>query len=368
MTTQDLESTQQADIGDWLVANVGRVAVSVFVPLLTFIGLWQGFVFLRNSEAPQWLITIVAIVWGVGGVAALYFISNWFIEQLSPTWMTRLQPFIFVGPAMAILFWYLALPTIRTLYRSMFLRDTNQFVWFQNYVRVFTERQMLEALRNNVLWVLVGSTLCVVFGLAVAVLADRTRIENVAKALIFLPMAISFVGAGVIWRFVYDPSPNIGLLNGIVSGLGGTAQAWMSDVRPWNNLLLIVILIWMQTGYAMVLISAAIKGVPHELLEAARVDGANEFQAFFRIIIPYIQGTLITVTTTIVIFTLKIFDIVLVMTGGNFGTTVIGVEFYKRFFIAGDLGIGSAIAIVLFILVVPVMIYNLRQFSQQEVF
>jgi alpha-glucoside transport system permease protein len=368
MTTQDLESTRRAGIGDWLIANVGRLAVSVFVPLLTFIGLWQGFIFLRDSEAPQWLITIIAIIWGVGGVAALYFISNWFIEQLTPAWMTRLQPFIFVGPAIAILFWYLALPTVRTLYRSFFLRDTNQFVGLQNYIRVFTERQMLEALRNNVLWVLVGSTLCVVFGVAVAVLADRTKIENVAKALIFLPMAISFIGAGVIWRFVYDPNPSIGLLNGIVTGLGGIAQAWMSDFRPWNNFLLIIILIWMQTGYAMVLISAAIKGVPHELLEAARVDGANEFQAFFRIIIPYIQGTLITVSTTIVIFTLKIFDIVLVMTGGNFGTTVIGVEFYQRFFIAGDLGIGSAIAIVLFILVIPVMIYNLREFSQQEVF
>ena len=368
MTTQDLESTSSGGIGDWIISNIGRLAVSIFVPILTFIVLWQGFLFLRDSEAPQWLITLVAIVWGVGGVAALYFISNWFVEQLSPVWMTRLQPFIFVGPAVAILFWYLALPTLRTTYRSLFLRNTDEFIGLGNYIRVFTERQMLVAFRNNVLWVLVGSTLCVLLGLLVAVLADRTKFENVAKALIFLPMAISFVGAGVIWRFVYDPNPNIGLLNGIVTGLGGTAQAWMSEVRPWNNLLLIVILIWMQTGYAMVLISAAIKGVPNDLLEAARVDGANEFQAFFRIIIPYIQGTLITVSTTIVIFTLKIFDIVLVMTGGNFGTSVIGVEFYQRFFIADDLGVGSAIAIVLFILVVPVMIYNLREFSQQEVF
>jgi alpha-glucoside transport system permease protein len=269
---------------------------------------------------------------------------------------------------MAILTWYLAVPTVRTLARSFLLRDTNEWVGLQNYATVFTERSMQIAFRNNALWVVIGTTLCVVSGLLVAVLADRSRFENLAKALVFLPMAISFVGAGVIWRFVYDPNASIGLLNAIVTAFGGQAQSWTALLQPWNNLFLIVILIWLQTGYAMVLISAAIKGVPEDLLEAARVDGANEFQAFFRIIIPYIQGTLITVTTTIVIFTLKIFDVVLVMTGGNFGTTVIGVEFYREFFIYSNEGLGSAIAIVLLVLVIPVMIYNLRQFSQQEVF
>jgi len=353
---------------EWLGANLGRLVFSLIVPALTFVGLYYGFIFLRDSKAPQWVTMIVAILWGVGGVAVLYWVSNWLVEKLSPAWMSRIQPFIFVGPAMAILTWYLAIPAFRTLYRSFLLRDTNQFRDIQNYVDIFTSRNMQIAFRNNLMWVAIGTTLCVAFGLLVAVLADRSRLENFAKALIFLPMAISFVGAGVIWRFVYDPNAAVGLVNAVVTTLGGKAQSWLALVQPWNNLFLIVILIWLQTGYAMVLLSAAIKGVPEDLIEAARVDGANEFQVFFRIIIPYIQGTLITVTTTIVIFTLKIFDVVLVMTGGNFGTTVIGVEFYQQFFIYQNEGLGSAIAIVLLILVIPVMLYNLREFSQQEVF
>ncbi len=364
----EAESAARVNILDWLGTNLGRLLISLIVPALTFVGLWQGFIFLRDSQAPQWLITLVAIVWGVGGVAALYFVSNWLIEQLPTEWMARLQPFIFVGPAMAILTWYLAIPTLRTLVRSFLRNNTNEFVGLDNYIKIFTDRAMLIAFRNNFMWVVIGTSLCVVFGLLVAILADRSSIENAAKALIFLPMAISFVGAGVIWRFVYDTNPNIGLLNALVSAFGGTPQSWLAMVQPWNNLFLIVVVIWLQTGYAMVLISAAIKGVPEDLIEAARVDGANEFQIFFRIIIPYIQGTLITVTTTIVIFTLKIFDVVLVMTGGNFGTTVIGVEFYRQFFVFSNEGLGSAIAIVLLILVIPVMIYNLREFSQREVF
>ena len=193
-----------------------------------------------------------------------------------------------------------------------------------------------------------------------------------AKSLIFLPMAISFVGAGVIWRFIYYFSPpgqpQIGLLNAIVSALGGQPQAWTSLVQPWNNFFLIAILVWMQTGFAMVIFSAAIKGIPEDILEAARVDGAKEFTIFFQIMLPAIQGTLVTVTTTILILTLKIFDVVIVMTGGQFGTDVIAVEFYRQLFTANDNGRGSAIAIVLLIAVIPVMVYNLRQLNKQEVF
>jgi alpha-glucoside transport system permease protein len=351
-----------------VASTIGRILIALLIPALTFIGLWQGFVFLRGSQAPQLVITLVAIVWGVGGVGVLYFVSNWLIEQLPGDWVRRLQPFLFVGPAVAILGWYLAVPVARSLYLSFLNRGSSSFVGLGNYVRVFTERITVGSFVNNILWMVMGTFLCVVFGLLVAVLADRSKYENIAKALIFLPMAISFVGAGVIWRFVYDINPSVGILNSILGSFGIQPQGWLSLLQPWNNYLLIVVLIWLQTGYAMVLISSAIKGVPDDLLEAARVDGASELQIFFRIIIPYIQGTIITVTTTIVIFTLKVFDVVFVMTGGQFGTEVIGVRFYREMFINQDNGMGSAIAIVLLLAVVPVMIYNLREFREREVF
>lgn len=369
------------------VAWLGRVALALLIPLLAFAVLYYGFIFLRDSQAPKWVITLVAIVWGVGGVALLYWIFNAFVERLPDRWTERLQPFVFVGPAMAILTWYLALPSLRTFYLSLFDRDgpppdvgfieafrSPAFVGFQNYVAAFSERLLTEALRNNLMWIVFGSTVSVAMGLIVATLADRSRFERIAKSLIFLPMAISFVGASVIWNFIYEVrppgSPQIGLLNAIVVALGGSPHPWdkWADIAPWNNLFLIVIMIWLQTGFAMVIFSAALKGIPDELLEAARVDGARELQIFFRIMIPYILGTIITVWTTIIIFTLKIFDIVWVMTGGQFGTHVIATQFYRQSFTARNSGLGSAIAIILLVTVIPVMIYNLRQFRDQEAF
>jgi alpha-glucoside transport system permease protein len=180
------------------------------------------------------------------------------------------------------------------------------------------------------------------------------------------------VGAGVIWNFIYEVRdaavPQIGLLNAIVVGLGGQPKAWTALVQPWNNLFLIVILIWLQSGFAMVLFSAAIKGIPAEILEAGRIDGATEVQLFFRVILPFIRGTVITVSTTIIIFTLKIFDVVIVMTGGQFGTEVIATQFYRQYFSNRNFGLGSSIAMVLLIAVIPVMIYNLRQFRDREAF
>ena len=229
---------------DVFLSTIGRILVSIAIPIVTFIGLWQGFVFLRDSEAPKAVVVLVAIVWGVGGVAALYLVSNWLVEQLPAFWTRALQPFIFVGPGIAILFWYLAFPTIRTFYISLFSRDSSEFVGLSNYLAVFTERIMFEAFRNNLLWIVFGATLSVVFGLLIAVLADRSRYENFAKALIFLPMAISMVGAGVIWNFIYEvkdvAGPQIGLLNAIWVGLGGQPVAWTASNQPWNNLFLIV--------------------------------------------------------------------------------------------------------------------------------
>jgi len=266
---------------------------------------------------------------------------------------------------------FLFYPTVNTLYQSFFDASSTNFVGLDNFKAVFTDRGLQEAFRNNVIWLVVGTGACVILGLLIAVLADRSRFESLAKALIFLPMAISFVGAGVIWRFMYAyapvDQPQIGLLNAIVVGLGGQPQSWTTQ-QPANIFFLILVLVWIQTGFAMVIFSAALKGVPGELLEAAKLDGASEIQSFFRVIIPYIQGTIITVTTTIAIFTLKIFDVVIVMTGGQYGTSVVATQFYRQFFTNRNFGYGSAIAIVLFIAVLPVMFYNLRQLRKQEGF
>lgn len=393
MAQLEMVEERNISIGTKLAAWLGRVLLAVIIPLLAFAALYYGFLFLRDSNAPKWVITIVAIIWGVGGVALLYWVFNSMVERLPDEWTRRLQPFVFVGPAMAILTWYLALPVYRSFWLSLFDRDgfpegfsaffpwtwpaamqSNAFVGFANYVAVFTERLLQEAIRNNLMWIVFGSTFTVIAGLLVAVLADRSKFERVSKSLIFLPMAISFVGAGVIWNFMYEVRPadasQIGVMNALVVALGGEPHPWDKwvAIAPWNNLFLILIVVWLQAGYAMVLFSAALKGVPEEILEAGRVDGANEFQIFFGIMIPSIMGTIITVWTTIVIFTLKIFDIVWVMTGGQFGTHVIATQFYRQSFTARNSGYGSAIAIILLLAVIPVLIYNLKQFRDQEGF
>ena len=376
-----------SSLGARILSFIGRLLLAISIPLIAFFVLYLGFLFLRDSQAPQWLITIIAIIWGVGGVAVLYWVFNNLVERLPDIWSRRLLPYVFVGPAIAILCWYLAIPTLRTFYISLFGRNgppegmgilqalqSPPFVGLNNYLAVFTEPLMLQAFRNNLMWIVFGSTFSVLFGLLIATLADRSSFEKVAKSLIFLPMAISFVGASIIWNFIYAYKPagtqQIGLLNAIVVGLGGQPHAYAQwvDIAPWNNLFLIVIVIWLQAGFAMVLFSAALKGIPEELMEASRIDGATEIQIFFKIMLPYIQGTVISVWTTIVIFTLKIFDVVWVMTGGQFGTHVIATQFYRQSFTNLNSGYGSAIAIVLLIAVVPVMIYNLRQFREQEAF
>ena len=370
--TQNLKAEPTGVLG-WLTTTLGRILISLFVPVVTFVVLWQGFLFLRDSEAPQIVIVAVAIIWGVGGVALLYLVANWLVEQLPTNLSRRLQPFVFIGPGVAILAWYLAIPVLRTLVLSVQNDISTTFVGLDNYIFALTDRVMLESFRNNLLWMIFGTAFSVGLGLLIAVLADRSRFESVYKAIIFMPMAISFVGAGVIWKFIYTYKgegsgiQEIGLLNAIVLALGGQSQPWLS-LPPWNTFLLIVIMVWLQTGYAMVIISSAIKGVPGDLMEASRVDGASEIQAFFNITVPYIRGTLITVTTTIIIFSLKLFDIVRVMTGGNNGTDVIANEFYLQRFTYGHAGRASAIAIILLIAVIPVMVYNLRQFQERKAF
>ncbi len=347
----------------FFLALVGLIAVLIMM--------WVGFLYLRGTKSASLVGVVVAVVWGVGGMATLFGVANMLIESLPTAIRDRLRPFLFFSPAVVILFLFLTIPTLLTFYQSFFNQDSTQFVGLSNYSAIFTDKSMLESFRNNLLWLFFGTGASVAMGLLIAVLADRSRFETIAKAIIFMPLAISLVGSSVIWRFIYayapPGEPQIGLLNNTLVSFGLPPQSWLT-VQPWNNLFLVVVMIWGQTGFAMVLLSAALKGVPGELLEAARIDGANEIQAFFRVIVPYIQGTILTVTTTIAIASLKIFDQVFVMTGGQYGTEVIGTEFYRQFFTNSNYGYGAAIAIVLFIAISPVLVYNLRQLRRQEGF
>jgi alpha-glucoside transport system permease protein len=369
-TEHTLEEERPTGLVRSITTKVGRLLGSLLVAVITLIALWRVFILLRDTSAPQWVTAIVAIVWGVGGVGALFLVGNLVVEQLPVRWKRRVIPFVFVGPALVVLGWYLFLPTLRSFYISLFDATSDNFVGLNNYVYAFTSPAMRESFRNNLTWLVVGTGFSVGFGLLIAALADRTdpRFERFIMSLIFMPMAISMVGASVIWRFMYAFAPaganQIGVLNAVVTALGGQPQAWLI-LRPWNTLFLIAIVIWLQTGFAMVILSAALKGIPSELLEAARIDGANELQVFIKIVIPYIRGTIVAVSTYIVIFTLKIFDVVQAMTGGNYGTQVIANEQYTQMFRAFNFGRGAAIAIVLLIAVTPVMWYNLHQFRTQ---
>ena len=225
------------------------------------------------------------------------------------------------------------------------------------------------SLRNNVIWIVLLTALAVGLGLIIAVLVDRVRYEPAAKSVIFLPLAISFVGAGIIWRFVYDYAPagepQTGLLNAAVTATGLPPQTWLQDA-PTNTIALIIVAVWIWTGFCMVILSAALKSISPELMEAARVDGANELQVFRRITFPLLLPAVAVVATTMVITALKAFDIVYVMTSGNFDTNVVANQMYKELFTNGQPGRASAIAVVLLVLIVPVMFINIRRFREQE--
>jgi alpha-glucoside transport system permease protein len=342
-------------------------AALVGLIVLTAVVLIGGFFLLQAMQGVKILMTLFAVIWGLGSAALLFFTLNAVAEVMPKKIRSVSVAVVFAGPAIILLFWALVIPTIRTLRLSVLDANADKFVGLDNFAFAFTDPIMLEAFRNNLLWMIFGTAFCVIMGLLISVLADRSRNEKLFKSLIFMPMAISFVGAGVIWKFIYAYKgegfnvTEIGLLNAIVTAFGGEAQAWLL-VPFWNNFFLIVIMVWLQTGYAMVIMSSAIKSIPAAINEAARVDGANAVTIFFKITVPYIMPTIITVATTILIFSLKLFDIVRVMTGGNFGTNVIANEFYLRQFTYGHSGQASAIAVVLLIVIVPVLLYNLREF------
>lgn len=318
----------------------------------------------------QVLSMLLAILIGVGGIAALYVGMDFLVGVLPGTAPQRVRPWVYVGPLLLILAFYLVYPTLQTIYLSFLDSRSETFVGLENYIFAVTNPVMLTAFRNNLLWLVLLTSLSVGLGLAIAVLANQVRYETVVKSLVFLPLAISFVGASVIWRFVYafKPAsvPQIGLLNVfLVNLLGLEPIGWLVD-KSVNNFALIIVGVWLQTGFCMVVLSAAIKGIPKEIVEAARVDGANEWQVFWRIIVPMISSTIAVVATTVVITALKAFDIVFVLTNGNRGTEVLANRMYKEMFSFLNFGRASAIAVILLLAIIPIMAANIRRFQEQE--
>jgi len=280
-----------------------------------------------------------------------------------------LQTTAFVLPAVLMVSLGLLYPAIRTVWESF--RDSNsvKYVGLDNYHEVFTNSDLLQVLRNTALWVVVTPVAATLIGLVYAVLVDRARFEKFAKALIFLPMAISLVGASLIWKFVYDyrasENPQIGLANQILKWIGMDTYRFLLT-EPWNTLFLIVIMIWVQAGFAMTVLSASIKSIPDDIVEAARLDGVSGMRMFRFITVPMIRPSLIVVLTTISITTLKVFDIVRTATGGQFGTSVLAYEFYVQSFRSFNSGLGAALAVLLFLLVTPIVVYNIRQMRKLE--
>ncbi len=280
----------------------------------------------------------------------------------------RLSAWMFVAPALVLLAVFLVYPSLSTLYLSFFDRTSAQFVGLDNYVHLFTSSETLIVFRNNLLWLTLFTGVSVIMGLVLAVLTNLVRYEAVAKALIFVPMAVSFTAAAVIWRFMYIYRPpgftQTGVVNAIFTSLGGDPIPWIQDTGV-NNFALIVAGIWMWTGFAMIVLSAGLKGIPAEVLEAARVDGANEWQVFRRIIFPMLRPVVVVVAVTLTINALKVFDLVYVMTFGNYNTDVIANRMFKEMFTFGNFGRASAIAVVLLITIVPIMLLNIRRFRRE---
>jgi len=317
----------------------------------------------------QVLATLAAILLGVAGIAGLFLGLDSLVGLLPQRLQPRVRPWAYIGPALLILGFYLVYPTLNTLYLSFLDAKSERFVGLQNYLWTLTSPEMHVAFRNNLLWIVLMTTFSVGLGLIIAVLVDRVRYEPIAKSVIFLPVAISFVGASVIWRFVYayKPAnvPQIGLLNAAIVALGGRPIGWLVDTAV-NNFALIAVGVWLQTGFCMVILSAALKAIPREILEAARVDGASEWRIFWQITVPMISSTIAVVATTVVINALKAFDIVFVMTNGTRGTEVIANRMYKEMFSFLNFGRASAIAVILLLAIVPVMAANIRRFQAQE--
>jgi alpha-glucoside transport system permease protein len=326
---------------------------------------------------------VFAIAIALAGIFAYFWGTNWLLDRVlasgpgtpgtnatrNETLRSQIRPWLFLLPALLFLSVYLIYPVIETFRLSFYDKTGQNFIGFANYVWAVNDGNFQQSILNNVLWLIIVPSFATAFGLVIAVLADRLWWGNIAKSLVFMPMAISFVGASVIWRFVYDyrgeGENQIGLFNAIVTAFGGDPQAWIT-IPFWNSILLMVILIWIQTGFAMVILSAALRGIPEETLEAARIDGASDVRIFFDIMIPQIWGTIVVVWTTITIVVLKVFDIIFAMTNGQWNTEVLANLMFKWMFVNFDNGKGSAIAVVIMLAVLPIMIWNIRRANAEQ--
>ena len=318
------------------------------------------------------LVTAIIVVVGVPAVLVGYI---WLTEQLLRLFgqraRTRLRPWLWLAPALAFLAVFLVYPTIASFVRSLQNKTGTEFVGAENYIWFFTSEASLIAVRNSLIWLVALTAITVGLGLLIALLVDRVRYETTAKSVIFVPLAISMVAASVIWKFMYDysvpPEPQVGTLNAILVQFGFEPQAFVqiSDYAI-NTLLLVVVMAWMWTGFAMVILSAALKGINPELLEAARVDGAREPQVFRGITLPLLAPTIAVVTTTMIITALKTFDIVYVMTSGNYDTQVVAYQMIKQLYDFGQPGRASAIAVILLLAIIPIMAVNIRRVRAQE--
>jgi len=317
--------------------------------------------------------TIITVLAGVGAALVLYWVLNRLAELLPGHWEDRIKPYLYILPAYLAITFYLIYPAVETVIDS--LKDSSSTAWvgLDNYTHLLKTHDFQQTLFNTLLWMLIVPAVTVALGLGVAVLADRLKpkAESTAKTIVFLPMAISMVGAGTVWKFLYTYRPEgrsqIGLQNAIVTGLGGSPVPWLEQNEfHLNSLLLMVMLLWAQVGFSMVLLSAAIKGVPGDTIEAARIDGANERQIFASVVVPQIWGTVITVFITTLISVMKIFDIVYVMTNGNFNTNVLGNEFFNQLFTNFNNGAAASIVVMLMVATIPIMIYQVRHFRAEE--
>ncbi len=313
---------------------------------------------------------LILLIVSLAAFAAIVYLVFLLASRVNVKVQEWLKYAVFLAPAVLLLLIGLVYPTIRTLTMSFMNADSTEFVGFDNYVWSFTIPEILVVLRNTAIWVLLVPILSTGLGLAIAYMTDRMKRPGIVKSLIFLPMAISFVGAGVIWKFVYNFQPNlekpdIGLFSAVSKALGFTPPNWLLEA-PLNTLLLILVMIWIQTGFCMVVISAAMKNVPDEVVEAAMLDGAGNWKRFLRVTIPMIRSTIVVVLTTTAIGTLKVFDIVRTMTGGNFETNVIANEMYSQSFRQMNYGQGSALAVILLLCVLPIIAYNIRQLRRER--
>ncbi|MFT6912272.1 MAG: alpha-glucoside transport system permease protein [Paracoccaceae bacterium] len=321
----------------------------------------------------QLVFALGTVVVGVFGCVAYYFLSNLVLDRIYPAKGEKagqninranaVRPWLFLMPALLLLGLYLLYPVVQSIIYSFFDARGKTFVGLDNWRWLVGDEKFAEAMINNMLWLIVVPALATFFGLISAALTDRIKWGNFAKSLIFMPMAISFIGASVIWKFVYDfraeGQEQIGILNAIVVGFGGTPEAWIT-LPFWNNFFLMIILVWIQTGFAMVILSAALRGIPEETIEAAILDGASPFQIFMKIKVPQIWGTIAVVWTTITILVLKVFDIVLAMTNGQWSSQVLANLMFDWMFRGADFGRASTVALVIMLMVTPIMVWNIR--------